>query len=495
MCFAFPCLLLAYIGQAAYISDTPSAWSNPFFASVPPGTFWPSLIIAILAAVVASQAMITGVFQLLSQIMKLSYFPQIKLIHTSKIFYGQIYIPLANWLLMIGTVIVTAAYSNTTRLGDAYGVCVVMVTFITTCMVGIVALIIWRIPAPIVFFVWLIFACLDGVYLSSALTKVPQGAWLTLALAVILSSIFILWRFGKEQQWRAEASDRFPPSHMLIEDESDLSEKSNNRGLKLTPAFGGHTITRVHGMGIFFDKAGAPLTTPTVFVHFLQKFHAAPDVVVFFHLRPVTSPTIPVDERYKVSQCFTGAPGERRTEMPNCYRLTIRHGYNDEVITRDLGMLVFEQLRNYVIREGSEPAMRNTAVTTHEDTADTSNTSTTESATGRPVARITFHDEPTTTSDPPKAFAEQEKSLGVPWPSFDQASVSKKLADLQRAYDNQVVYVVGKEQLRISPKTSIVNKVLLAAYVWIRENTRSKVQALNVEVDKLVEVGFVKEML
>jgi len=280
-----------------------------------------------------------------------------------------------------------------------------------------------------------------------------------------------------------------------MEDESDPSGMSNNRGLKLTPAFGGHTITRVHGMGIFFDKAGAPLTTPTVFVHFLQKFHAAPDVVVFFHLRPVTSPTIPVDERYKVSQCFTGAPGERRSEMPNCYRLTIRHGYNDEVITHDLGMLVFEQLRNYVIRGGSESAMRNAAV---EDTADTSNTSSTESATGQPVARITFHDGPKntqTTSDPPKAFAEQEKGLGAPWPSFDQVSVSKKLTDLQRAYDNQVVYVVGKEQLRISPNTSFVHRVLLAAYVWLRENTRSKVQALNVEVDKLVEVGFVKEML
>jgi KUP system potassium uptake protein len=493
MCFAFPCLLLAYIGQAAYISDTPSAWSNPFFASVPPGTFWPSLIIAILAAVVASQAMITGVFQLLSQIMKLSYFPQIKLVHTSKIFYGQIYIPLANWLLMIGTIVVTAAYSNTTRLGDAYGVCVVMVTFITTCMVGIVALIIWHIPAPIVLVVWLIFACLDGVYLSSALTKVPQGAWFTLALAVILSSIFILWRFGKEQQWRAETSDRFPPSHLLMED----SEKSNNRGLKLTPAFGGHPVTRIHGLGIFFDKSGAPSTTPTVFIHFLQKFHAAPDVVVFFHLRPVTSPTIPVDERYKVSRCFTGAPGERRFAIPNCYRLVIRHGYNDEVITHDLGMLVFEQLRNYVIREASEPAMRNAVVETHEDTPDTSNTSTTESAPGQPVARITFHNGPkntVTTSDPPKAFAEQEKGFGAPRSSFDQTSVSEKLADLQHAYDNQVVYVVGKEQLRISPQTSIVRSVLLAAYVWMRENTRSKVQALNVEVDKLVEVGFVKEM-
>src|SRR5277367_1062155 len=251
------------------------------------------------------------------------------------------------------------------------------VTFFDTCMVSLAAMFVWRIRPYWVFFPWLTIACLDGVYLSSALTKVPNGAWFTLALAIILSNICTLWRFGKEQQWHAEASDRFPPSHMLMEDESELSEKSTSRGLKLTPAFGGHTITRVHGMGIFCDKAGAPLTTPTVFVHFLQKFHAAPDVVVFFHLRPVTSPTIPVDERYKVSQCFTGAPGERRSAMPNCYRLTIRHGYNDEVITHDLGMLVFEQLRNYVIREGSESAMRNAAVETREDTADTSNTSST----------------------------------------------------------------------------------------------------------------------
>lgn len=73
--------------------------------------------------------------------------------------------------------------------------------------------------------------------------------------------------------------------------------------------------------------------------------------------------------------------------------------------------------------------------------------------------------------------------------------MSQKLADLQRAYNSQVVYVVGKEQLRISPKTNFVRKILLGAFVWLRENTRSKVQALNVEVDKLVEVGFVKEIL
>ena len=114
LAFAFPCLLLAYIGQAAHISHdvTQVAYSNPFFHTVIPGTFYFSLVIAILAAIVASQAMITAAFQILSQVMAMSYFPHIKTVHVSKKFHGQIYMPLANWLLMIGTVVVTAAYSN-----------------------------------------------------------------------------------------------------------------------------------------------------------------------------------------------------------------------------------------------------------------------------------------------------------------------------------------------------------------------------------------------
>jgi KUP system potassium uptake protein len=98
LAFAMPCLLLAYIGQAAYISqDEWDAFTNPFFNTVPPGTFYFSLVIAILAAIVASQAMITGSFQLLSQVMTMSYFPHIKIVHTSNLFHGQIYMPFANW--------------------------------------------------------------------------------------------------------------------------------------------------------------------------------------------------------------------------------------------------------------------------------------------------------------------------------------------------------------------------------------------------------------
>lgn len=118
LCFTYPCLVITYIGQAAYISQDASgtAYTNPVFNTVPPGCFYFSLVIAILAAIVASQAMITSSFQLLSQIMAMSYFPHIKMVHTSKLFHHQVYMPLINWLLMIGTVIVTAVYNNVSPL-------------------------------------------------------------------------------------------------------------------------------------------------------------------------------------------------------------------------------------------------------------------------------------------------------------------------------------------------------------------------------------------
>jgi KUP system potassium uptake protein len=405
--FAFPCLLLGYIGQAAYLADDPSTWTNPFFNTVPPGMFIPCLIIAILAAIVASQAMITAVFQLLSQIMKLSYFPQIRLVHISKIFHGQIYIPTVNWLLMIGTVIVTAVYNNTTRLGQAYGVCVILVSAITTSMVALVATIIWRVPLPIVLFVYLVFAALDGAYLSSALTKVPEGAWFTIVLAVALSSFFILWRFGKENQWRAETSDRFPLSQMLSMDENSSSNKIHN--IKLSPEFGGFAITRINGIGIFFDKAGDVSTTPTVFIHFLQKFHAAPDVVVFFHLRAMPVPTASAEERYAVTRCFASTLGNKISVIPNMYRLTICHGYTDEVITPDLGVLVYEQLRKHLICEQNR--------STYEIDKDQYNSSS-SNHNGTSTPNSTLENE---TTNPTKTGTDLE-----------QTRAGQKLAELQR---------------------------------------------------------------
>ncbi|KAJ5494640.1 hypothetical protein N7463_010727 [Penicillium fimorum] len=448
LCYTFPCILLAYIGQAAYISVHPTAYSNPFFNAAPRGTVYPALIIAILAAVVASQAIITATFQLLKQVMKLSYFPQCKVVHTSRIFYGQLFIPLANWLLMIGTILVASIYNNTTSLGHAYGVCVMFVTFFDTCMVSLAAMFVWRINPYLVFFPWLIIACFDGTYLSSVLTKVPSGAWFTITLSSILAAIFLLWRYGKEQQWSAEAEDRFPTSHFVATDADGQ--------MHLTDKYGGNPIKTIRGLGIFFDKAGE--TTPVVFSQFVFKLTSIPEVTIFFHLRPLEMPSVAAENRFSVS----------RLAIPNCYRLVVRYGYNDEIITTNLASILVDQVRRYLLLEEMPqqcrlPPLPVAAIANEGCGSSPSNNGCTNS--------------PTTEKE-----AENARQL------------SDRLTRLQEAYEHKVLYIIGKEQMKIKSGASFFIKVLLYIFLWIRDNTRNKMANLRVPTDKLIEVGFLKEI-
>lgn len=128
-------------------------------------------------------------------------------------------------------------------------------------MVTLAAVIVWKIPPYLVILPWLAIACMDGTFLSAALQKVPSGAWFTLALAALLASIFILWRYGKEQQWKAEAEDRQSTSHFVKPDDDG--------GYKLSQKFGGEKLSIIKGFGIFFDKGGE--SAPIVFSQFIRK--------------------------------------------------------------------------------------------------------------------------------------------------------------------------------------------------------------------------------
>ncbi|KAI3322001.1 potassium transporter [Xylariaceae sp. AK1471] len=476
--YCYPALLLAYIGQAAFISVHPEAYSNPFFNSVPHGFLYPSLVIAVLAAIVASQAMITACFQLVSQLMKLSYCPQMKIVHTSTEFHGQIYVPFLNWILLVGTVLVTAIYSNTTRLGNAYGVCVIFVTFFDTCFVTLVALIVWRIPPYYVFLPWLFFATHDGLYLTSALNKVPDGAWFTLTLAAILTGIFLLWRFGKESQWRAEAEDRFRPNQLI--------KKEIDNTLSLTERWGGGTVTPIRGFGIYFDKTG--VLTPMVFTQFVTKFGAIPPIMIFFHLHPVETPTIPSNERYVIS---------RLGAIPGCYRLIVRHGFMDEVITPDLAALIYEQIRKFVVRqagaagsdekpESQSPEKRSTGLDLEGGEIDLNIRARTDT-----TSRGSIDDPSEGSLSEVNEKGKQRRGGAI---ELSDAKVREELARLDRAFATKVMYIVGKEQMKIKIGTSLPRRLVLETFLFIRDNTRAKIANLRLAMDRVVEVGFVKDI-
>ena len=296
-------------------------------------------------------------------------------------------------------------------------------------MVAVAALIVWRLSPFIVLPIWLIFATLDCAFLSSALVKVPTGAWFTLLLAAILSSIFVLWRYGKEQQWAAEAGDRVFASELITGSGSD--------SLALTHTFGSTSLTSIRGFAIFFDKIGDPKSIPHIFTQYITKFVSIPQVSVFLHLRPLSTPFVDPDQRYVFSE----------TGIPNTYHLIIRYGYTDEVITEDLASLVANQLKQAVTSKVSH--IREVDSSQEADSAVSGN-----------------H------SADPEAFA----------------------ALLDEAYENQVLYILGKEQMRLKTGTNVARSVLLGIFMWIRENTRNKMASLKLGGDGLVELGFVKSI-
>jgi KUP system potassium uptake protein len=240
----------------------------------------------------------------------------------------------------------------------------------------------------------------------------PDGSWFTLTLSGFLTSIPILWRFGKEEQWQSKASDRFPTSHLV--------KKDPDGQLRLTDKFGRDTLNMINGFGIFFDKAGE--TTPAVFSQFLSKLRAAPEVMVFFHLRPLETPSVAPEDLYSVS----------RLAIPNCYRLIVRHGYMDKVITPDLGSLVCEQVRDFTVK----------------------------SAIPVPVREVNFTPPSRDGQD-----AQSETTVTTSETESERELMANDLSKLELAFSRQVLYIIWKKQMKIRAGTNFWRKGLLRAFL------------------------------
>lgn len=325
---------------------------------------------------------------------------------------------------------------------------------------------------------WLPLVTLDGLYLSSALTKVPDGAWFTLLLAVLLASFFSLWRYGKEKQWTTEAKNQAQLSELVAYSSNNLSSTTatpdtpSKKSFHLSWRHGGGELTETKGMGIFFDKAGTDMHVPQVYEHFITKFEAQMQVVVFLHLRALSEPHVHEEERYTIA----------RTPLPNVYRMTIRYGYMDRVVTPDLAKLVYEQVRIAIVRgtviNRPKPTVPETVVRDLHDAL-------------RDDGDMDPHATATVTTFAPEVGI----GPGEHHTSGATALVtSRRLRALDDAFKTQTLYLVGKQQLRVYEETSMAKKALLKAFLLVRENTRAKVAQLDVPVEKLVEVGFVGEM-
>ncbi|CAN0923127.1 Potassium transporter 5 [Linum grandiflorum] len=272
-CVTYPAILLAYIGQAAYLTKHPDHVSEAFYKSIPEGMFWPMFVVAVLASIIASQAMISGTFAIIQQSLSLGCFPRVKIVHTSSKFAGQVYIPEVNYLLMLACIGVTVAFKTTTQIGNAY-----VIAFVLT--IGSVEL----------------------VYLSSVLYKFNQGGYLPLAFSAILMAIMYVWNDVYRRKYHYELNHKVP-----LESVKDIAANAKDNP------------SRLPGLALFYSELVQGI--PPIFNHYFTNVPALHSVLVFVSIKSLPISRVPIEERFLF----------RRVEPKelNMFRCVARYGYTD----------------------------------------------------------------------------------------------------------------------------------------------------------------------
>ena len=193
-----PALVLNYFGQGALILDNPAAVKNPFYLAVPAFLQYPMIILATMAAVIASQALISGTFSVVRHAIQLGYLPRMDIVHTSSHTEGQIYIPWINRALMISVMIVVVGFGSSTNLAIAYGVSVTGTMLISSIMIVLIAQLRWNLSGWLIWPVALILLGIDLAFLSANLVKFMDGAWFPLALGLVAFTVMRTWRRGRD---------------------------------------------------------------------------------------------------------------------------------------------------------------------------------------------------------------------------------------------------------------------------------------------------------
>ncbi len=211
----FPCLTLNYLGQGAVVLHHPGAWHNPFWAMAPAVAYWPILVLATVATVIASQAVISGAFSMTQQAVQLGLFPRMDIRPTSETQAGQIYVPFVNTALMIGVLVLVALFQTSSHLASAYGIAVTGSMFMDTLLAYVVVRRKWK---------WNLFqtACLlvplaliDATFISSNLLKIPDGAWMPLSLGAIFVIVMWTWTRGARILTEKARRDSIPLTDLI----------------------------------------------------------------------------------------------------------------------------------------------------------------------------------------------------------------------------------------------------------------------------------------
>uniref|UniRef100_A0A2P2MBB5 Potassium transporter n=3 Tax=Rhizophora mucronata TaxID=61149 RepID=A0A2P2MBB5_RHIMU len=296
----FPCLLLAYSGQAAYLMKHTDHVVDAFYRSIPESIYWPVFIVATAAAVVASQATISATFSIIKQAHSHGCFPRVKVVHTSKNFLGQIYVPDINWILMVLCICVTAGFKNQSQIGNAYGTAVVIVMLVTTLLMVLIMILVWRCHWILVLVFTALSLAVECTYFSAILFKIGQGGWVPLVIAAAFLLVMYIWHYGTVKRYEFEMHSKVSMAWIV----------------GLGPSLG---LVRVPGIGLVYTELASGV--PHIFSHFITNLPAIHSVVVFVCVKYLPVYTVPEEERFLVKRI-----GPQNFHM---FRCVARYGYKD----------------------------------------------------------------------------------------------------------------------------------------------------------------------
>jgi KUP system potassium uptake protein len=278
---AFPCLTLNYLGQGALVLHDKKAVSSPFFLLGPHWARIPLVILATLATVIASQAVISGAYSVSRQAMRLGFLPHLTIRQTSSRESGQIYVPAVNWLLFGGVLILMVTFRSSNRLAAAYGLADVGTFVTTTVLFLVVAVTIWKWPRWRVVVLGVLFGTIELAYLGANITKIPSGGWLPLVIAIVLVTAMTTWQTGR----RIVTARRNELEGPLQDFVDELHERD---------------LPRVPGTAVFPHPTKE--TTPLALRANVGFNHVLHEHVVVVSVRPQNVPHVPADEQINVDE-------------------------------------------------------------------------------------------------------------------------------------------------------------------------------------------------
>ncbi|XXG54904.1 hypothetical protein AAC387_Pa03g2672 [Persea americana] len=319
----FPSVVLAYTGQAAYLRKFPENVGDVFYKSIPGPLYWPMFVVAVLSAIIASQSLISAAFSIIQQSLALGCFPPVKVIHTSSKYEGQIYIPEINYMLMIACIGVTAAFKTTEKITNAYGVAVVSVMTLTSILLVLIMLMIWKTHILLIIAYIITIGVVELIFLTSVLYKFIQGGYLPIGVGAFLMVVMYVWNYVYRRKYTYEFENKVP-----VDELRQIMANPNFRSLP--------------GIAFFYSELVQGI--PPIFKHYTENVPSLHSVVIFVSIKSLHIRTVPPEERFLFRRVH---PRELMV-----FRCIVRYGYmdlyNDE---SSLERSMVDRLREFIREE------------------------------------------------------------------------------------------------------------------------------------------------